>query len=86
MNLAIWATHSTGMASELQQTTTSVELLENEIKHREQMQEELLKAKKLESLGVLAGGIAHDFNNLMSVVVGNISLARMDMKPGSKGV
>ena len=49
------------------------------------MQEELLKAKKLESLGVLAGGIAHDFNNLMSAVVGYISLARMKMKPGSKG-
>ena len=49
------------------------------------MQEELLKAKKLESLGVLAGGIAHDFNNLMSAVVGYISLARMEMKPGSKG-
>ena len=49
------------------------------------MQEELLKTKKLESLGVLAGGIAHDFNNLMSAVVGNISLARIEMKPGSKG-
>jgi len=56
-----------------------------DITDRKQMEEELLKAKKLESLGVLAGGIAHDFNNLMSVVVGNISLARMDMKPGSKG-
>ena len=52
---------------------------------RKQMEEEVLKAKKLESLGVLAGGIAHDFNNLMSAVVGNISLAKMDMKPGSKG-
>ena len=49
------------------------------------MQEELLKAKKLESVGVLAGGIAHDFNNLMSAVVGYISLAKMEMKPGSKG-
>ena len=56
-----------------------------DITKRKQMEEEFLKAKKLESLGVLVGGIAHDFNNLMSVVVGNISLARMDMKPGSKG-
>ncbi len=73
------------MAGKLQQTTTSVALLENEINHRKQMEEEILKAKKLESLGVLAGGIAHDFNNLMSAVVGYISLARMEMKPGSKG-
>ena len=56
-----------------------------DISKQKLMQEELLKAKKLESLGVLAGGIAHDFNNLMSAVVGYISLARMEMKPGSKG-
>ena len=56
-----------------------------DISKQKLMQEELQKAKKLESLGVLAGGIAHDFNNLMSAVMGNISLARIEMKPGSKG-
>jgi len=55
-----------------------------DISKRKKMQEELLKVKKLESLGVLAGGIAHDFNNLLASVVGNISLAIMEMKPGSK--
>jgi len=58
-------------------------LLED-ITDKKQMEEELLKAKKLESLGVLAGGIAHDFNNLLTSVVGNISLAKMKLKPGSK--
>jgi PAS domain S-box-containing protein len=38
---------------------------------------ELAKASKLESIGVLAGGIAHDFNNILTVILGNISLARM---------
>jgi len=38
----------------------------------------LARASKLESLGVLAGGIAHDFNNLLTVVMGNLSLARLD--------
>ena len=51
--------------------------LEREIAARKRAEEELLKAKKLESLGVLAGGIAHDFNNMLTVVLGNISLARM---------
>jgi len=55
-----------------------------DITDRKQMEEELLKARKLESLGVLAGGIAHDFNNLLTSVVGNISLAKMEMKRGSK--
>ena len=56
-----------------------------DISKQKLLQEELLKSKKLKSLGVLAGGIAHDFNNLMSAIVGNISLARTEMRPGSKG-
>ncbi len=35
---------------------------------------ELLKVKKLESVGVLAGGIAHDFNNILAGILGNIDL------------
>jgi len=59
-----------------------LEKLENKKKIR-QIEKELLKAKKLESLGTLAGGIAHDFNNMMTVVLGNISLAKTETKPKS---
>lgn len=47
-----------------------------DISKRLQMEEELLRVKKLESIGVLAGGIAHDFNNLLLAIIGNISLAK----------
>src|SRR5947209_19657926 len=40
-------------------------------------------AQKLGSLGVLAGGIAHDFNNLLTGVLGNASLALMEIPPDS---
>ena len=59
----------------------SAEQLRAEIAQREQVEEELLRARKLESLGVLAGGIAHDFNNFLTVVQGNIELAKMRLDP-----
>ncbi len=49
---------------------------------RQRMEKELLKMEKLQSLGVLAGGIAHDFNNFLTGIIGNLSLAKLDVKPG----
>jgi signal transduction histidine kinase/ActR/RegA family two-component response regulator len=60
----------------------SAEQLRAEIAQREQAEEELLQARKLESLGVLAGGIAHDFNNFLTVVQGNIEVAKLQLKTG----
>jgi CheY-like chemotaxis protein len=39
---------------------------------------------KLESLGILAGGIAHDFNNFLAGILGNISLAKLEVEPENK--
>jgi signal transduction histidine kinase len=50
--------------------------ISRDVTERKKMEMELLKAKKLESVGFLAGGIAHDFNNLLQVILGNISLAK----------
>ena len=49
-----------------------------------QTEKELLKIKKLESVGVLAGGIAHDFNNILAAILGNISLALSWTEPNDK--
>jgi PAS domain S-box-containing protein len=50
---------------------------------RAMMERKLQDTQKLESLGILAGGIAHDFNNLLTGVLGNASLARMDLPDSS---
>jgi two-component system cell cycle sensor histidine kinase/response regulator CckA len=47
-----------------------------DITDQNKMKEELIRAEKLESMGILAGGIAHDFNNLMVGILGNISLIK----------
>jgi PAS domain S-box-containing protein len=47
------------------------------------IEHKLQETQKLESLGVLAGGIAHDFNNLLTGILGNASLARLDLPPNS---
>jgi PAS domain S-box-containing protein len=54
-----------------------------DITERKRMEEEMLRAQKLESLGILAGGIAHDFNNILTAILGNISLALTGQEPGS---
>ncbi|MFA7405249.1 MAG: PAS domain S-box protein, partial [Pelobacteraceae bacterium] len=55
-----------------------------DITERENLQEELIKKQKLESIGVLAGGIAHDFNNILTAILGNISYAGMFIGPDHK--
>ena len=53
-----------------------------DITERKKMEDELLRAQKLESIGMLAGGLAHDFNNLLTAILGNISLAKLDARRG----
>lgn len=53
-----------------------------DITDRKKMEEEILKAQKLESISLLAGGIAHDFNNLLTAIFGNIAIAKAYAVPG----
>ncbi len=61
-----------------------VVLVLRDIGERARLENEILRASKLESVGILAGGIAHDFNNILTVVMGNLTLAQLDIAANSK--
>jgi len=47
---------------------------------RKQLEERLVDANKLESVGVIARGIARDFDSLLAIILGNISFAEKHIK------
>ncbi len=66
---------------DLQGEIIGVVLVFRDITGQQRIEEELLKMEKLKSLGVLAGGIAHDFNNFLTGIIGNLSMAKLDVQP-----
>ena len=67
---------------DLQGEIIGVVMVFRDITGQQRIEKELLKMEKMKSLGVLAGGIAHDFNNFLTGIIGNLSLAKLDVQPG----
>ena len=69
---------STGRLVQCAGGTPGWVIVSRDITERKKMEADLLNAKKLESIGLLAGGIAHDFNNFLMTIYGNVSMAKVD--------
>ena len=66
--------HSGSPILDMNRQTVGVVLVFRDMSEQNRLEAELIKNKKLESLGMLAGGIAHDFNNILTAILGNLSL------------
>jgi len=64
--------------------TFSILSMVEDITERLEMEKEIIKVQKLESVGMLAGGIAHDFNNSLQAILSYISLAKMHTDPNDE--
>ncbi|MHA1585467.1 MAG: two-component system sensor histidine kinase NtrB [Promethearchaeota archaeon] len=52
-----------------------------DITEKQKLIEESIRNQKINSVGTITGGIAHDFNNLLTAIMGNLSIAQMEVLP-----
>lgn len=70
----------------LARTLEERERIESE---RKKLEEQLIQAQKMESIGRLAGGVAHDFNNMLNIILGYADMLLQDLPsdtPAQEGI
>lgn len=58
--------------------------IKQDITERRRLEQQFLRAQRMQSIGLLAGGIAHDLNNVLAPVLMAIPLLRKDLTPAQR--
>lgn len=62
---------------------TSVLVLNTDITENKRLENQFLRAQRMESIGTLAGGVAHALNNILSPIMMSAPLLRMEELPAA---
>lgn len=65
---------------------TDISELKKAEREKQELKEKLIRAQRMESIGVLAGGVAHDLNNILGPLVGYPELIINQLPPESRVV
>lgn len=79
--LNVWSVTVAAVAGEESRSQARVVVALTDVTERRALEDQLRHAHKMEAVGTLAGGIAHEFNNLLTAILGNVSLALLDLPP-----
>jgi two-component system, cell cycle sensor histidine kinase and response regulator CckA len=58
----------------------SILTVNTEITQKKQLEAQLLRSQRLESIGTLAGGIAHDLNNVLAPILMSVQVLQMKLR------
>lgn len=58
-----------------------VQGIARDISARQEAEEKLRQAQKMEAIGLLAGGVAHDFNNILTAIYGSCDSLLLALEP-----
>jgi len=53
-----------------------------DVTERKQLENQLRRAQRMDSVGTLASGVAHNFNNILGIILGNAELLKMTVGEG----
>lgn len=82
-NTAAFLNDSDGQPYGLIGVTRDITQRHQALLEKEELQQKLEQARKMEALGLLAGGVAHDLNNVLAGIVSYPSLMLMKLPPDS---